>query len=117
MTVSLAEPAHEMDSSMPEEFMLLPEISAHATKDILSKSQVSVQSVFYGTGVEEPTNPPRAVNMKVLRDKIRSHIAGRYDTNFGVKTLVSRIEQKLRFQASQPPLLQLATSAFCAHHQ
>ena len=102
VTVSLAEPAHEMDSSMPEEFLLLPEMSAHATKDILSKSQVNVQSVFYGTGVEEPTNPPRAVNMKVLRDKIRSHIAGRYDTNFGVKTLVSRIEQKLRLQASQP---------------
>ena len=39
--------------------------------------------------------------MSKLREKIRHHIKGTCDTNFGVKSLVSRIEQKLRRQALQ----------------
>jgi len=100
VTLSVAMPTAETESSLPEEFLLLPEMPAPATKDILSSESVFVQSVFYAeTSREKKTKSQESSNMSKLREKIRNHIKGTYETNFGVKSLVSRIEQKLRHQA------------------
>ena len=102
VTLSVAMPTAETESSLPEEFLLLPEMPAPATKDILSSESVFVQSVFYAeTSREKKTKPQESSNMSKLREKIRNHIKGTYETNFGVKSLVSRIEQKFRHQALQ----------------
>eukprot|EP00435_Cladocopium_sp_Y103_P021824 s3570_g5.t1 len=101
VTLSVAMPASEGDLSMPDEFLLLPEVSQPTTQDILSKASHVVQSVFYGEGNENAKRPEESLNMSNPRDKIRSYIEGRYNTNFGVKTLVHRIEQKLLRQKTQ----------------
>eukprot|EP00435_Cladocopium_sp_Y103_P012700 s1358_g3.t1 len=101
VTLSMATHVNAAESDMPEEFLILPEVPASVTKDILSEFSF-VQSVFYSAGEPEHPKPPESNNMRVLRDKIRSHISGKYASNFGVKTLVNRIEAKIRQQASLP---------------
>eukprot|EP00435_Cladocopium_sp_Y103_P055989 s1015_g18.t1 len=101
VTLSVALPASEGDLSMPDEFLLLPEVSQPTTQDILSKAPNVVQSVFYGEGNHNANRSEASVNMSNPREKIRSYIEGKYNTNFGVKTLVHRIEQKLHRQKTQ----------------
>jgi hypothetical protein len=43
-------PASEMDSSIQEEFMILPEVPPSATQDILSEEPIYLRPVFYGAG-------------------------------------------------------------------
>lgn len=101
VTLSMGGPASEMDSSIQEEFMILSEVPPSATQGILYEEPIYLRPVFYGAGFRARTNPPRPKNMRVLRDQIWRPYCGGYDGNFGVKTLASRIEQKLRQQGSQ----------------
>eukprot|EP00435_Cladocopium_sp_Y103_P012015 s1763_g3.t1 len=48
VTLSMASPGDVHDTSMPEEFLLLPEVPSSVAKDILSKESPIVQPVFYG---------------------------------------------------------------------
>eukprot|EP00435_Cladocopium_sp_Y103_P035218 s2140_g9.t1 len=107
VTVSLASQGFSSDSAMPDEFMNLPEVADSTTKDILSDASCFVQTVFsIGRRNEHPStiNPPS--NIRVLREKIRNHIEGNKESNFGVKSLVHRIEMKLKQQAKSTSLPQ-----------
>eukprot|EP00435_Cladocopium_sp_Y103_P038581 s1016_g10.t1 len=102
VTVSLASDGNSQDLAMPAEFMNLPEIAETHAKDILSNASCFVQSVFLNREeIKHPTTSNPKPNMRVLRDKIRNHIAGNKGTNFGVRSLVNRIEMKLKQHA--PP--------------
>ena len=103
VTLSVAMPASSNDSSLPDEFLLLPEMPAPTNQDILSFESVFVQSVFCQTDSKAKTKPSESTNMSQLREKIRGYVKGSHTTNFKVKSLVSRIEQKLRPRALQTP--------------
>jgi hypothetical protein len=113
-TVSMANSASDADMSLPEEFLILPEAPAAANKDILSNKPTNVQSVFYGEGFQNKQKVAESSNMGVLRDKIRGYVKGKHNFNFGVKTLVHRIEQKLRQQAApSAKATEKSQRAFC----
>ena len=103
VTLSVAMPASSNDSCLPDEFLLLPEMPAPTNQDILSFESVFVQSVFCQTDSKAKTKPSESTNMSQLREKIRGYVKGSHTTNFKVKSLVSRIEQKLRPRALQTP--------------
>ena len=110
----MANPASDADLSLPEEFLILPEAPAAANKDILSNKPTNVQSVFYGEGFQNKQKVAESSNMGVLRDKIRGYVKGKHNFNFGVKTLVHRIEQKLRQQAApSAKATEKSQRAFC----
>lgn len=99
-TVSMAQPASDADLSLPEEFLILPEAPTVANKDILSNEPSNVQVVFYGEEFPNEQKVAKSTHMGSLREKIRGYVKGKHNFNFGVKTLVHRIEQKLRQQAA-----------------
>ena len=103
VTLSMAMPENDIDENMPEEFLVLPEVPTSSAKDILSGESTCVQSVFYVEEGKHQMKPPQSASLSVLREKIRNHMSGKYDKNFAVKTMVSRIEQKIHRQAVPSP--------------
>ena len=102
VTATFAAPGTTDDEAMPAEFLSLPEVAEPRAKDILSNVSCFVQTVFSSNGCRpHPSSVQPKPNLSSLRDKIRNHIKGNKGTNFGVKSLVARIEQKLR-QHSKP---------------
>ena len=100
VTVSLAtNSSKDGDDDMPAEFMNLPVVFDHHDKDILSHASCFVQSVFSINNMRmHPADHPDR-NMRHLREKIRNHIKGNREPNFGVQALVDRIEKKLQRSA------------------
>ena len=103
VTLSVASSTTGSDQVMAAEFMDLPLVSEENQQDTVIAASNVVQTVFSVECLSKSSQPAcQSKNMRDIRERIRNYVKGNNNTNSGVKSLVHRIEAKLRSQTKHP---------------